>query len=445
MKLNILKRIRKNIGIILLFVFILSVVKISTYLTGTNLALNKTVTQSSFDSAGYEGSKIVDGLKDDSHEWYSWGRAKEWLQVDLGSTQSINKAIIYWGTGYASGYNLQGSSDGTNFTDIPGTIITGGKGGTKTINFIDVSYRYVRLYITTVPTGNYGHEVLEFKIYGTGKISANSHKYPNNVIYMPHGYFCNPQTDEFILSELSELQSYSFNYIMCNVGEFVESNGTMLSRNYTNSSGENMLVKWVNLAHANYPDMKIIAYVNGTQTLADNVRAHTNMVNVCEMLVNTFGCDGVHLDFEPLTDEDATYLSLMQKIKTGIGSNHLSVAGPVSEWTSSFITQVANSVDMICTMNYDMDSSRSAFIAAQKASIIKYSGAMEGTTCQLMPLQAAYTSTDIHNSAVENIKNTSAAIDQAINKGANVYGSGVWWWYEMTAADKKNWATKWVR
>ncbi|PRR81695.1 discoidin domain-containing protein [Clostridium vincentii] len=436
---------RKIIGFILSFIFILNTVEISAYSAETNLALNKTVTQSSVDSIGYEGSKTVDGSKDDSHEWYSWGRAKEWLKIDLGSTHSINKAVIYWGAGYASGYKLQGSSDGTKFTDIPGTIITKGTGGTITINFTDISYRYVRLYTTTVPTSNYGHEVLEFEIYGAGETPAGNHNYPNNVIYMPHGFFCTQKTDAFILSALNEVQSYSFNYVMCNVGSFVESDGTMPSSNYTDSIGNNMLVKWVKLVHAKNPDIKIIAYVNGTQTLADNVTAHTNMVNVCEMLVNTFGCDGVHLNFEPLSHEDAIFLSLMKKIKTRIGNKHLSVAGPVSEWTSPFITQVANSVDMICTMNYDMNCSKSDFLSDVKASVIKYSKAMKGTNCQLIPLQAAYSSTSIHNIAVENIENTSVAIDQSVTEGSNIYGSGIWWWYEMTAADKKNWTTKWVR
>ena len=155
------------VSAILAFTLIGTAFPSSVLAVNTNLAFGKKVTVSSFDSPGYEGSKIVDGIINDRHEWYSWDRKNEWACIDLGTTQSINSVKIYWGAGYAKTYRMQGSNNGTTFNDIPGASVSQGIGGIVILNFSAVTYRYIRLYTTSVPVGSYGNEIMEMEIYSS--------------------------------------------------------------------------------------------------------------------------------------------------------------------------------------------------------------------------------------------------------------------------------------
>src|SRR5690554_868462 len=175
--------------------------------------------------------------------------------------------------------------------------------------------------------------------------------HPNNIIYLPHGYFCTAKTDDFIQSEVNALAFLSFNYQMCNLAAF-DSDGTMNPDNYC------QLEHWIQVSRQTDPGQKIIGYVNGTLDMINNPSIHQNMVDFCGYLVTTMGCDGIHLDFEPMPMDNPNYLLFMQMVRNRIGTAHLSVAAPMSNWTSGFINQVSGVVDMICIMCYDTVSKK---------------------------------------------------------------------------------------
>ena len=130
--------------------------------TGTNLALNKTATASSIEGAGTPASAAVDG--NTGTRWSSQFSDPQWLQVDLGSTQSICEVVLNWETAAGKAYQIQTSNDGSTWTSIYST--TTGTGGTETLN-VSGSGRYIRMYGTARTTG-YGYSLWEFSVYGSG-------------------------------------------------------------------------------------------------------------------------------------------------------------------------------------------------------------------------------------------------------------------------------------
>ena len=155
----------------------------------TNLALNKTATASSLENAGDPASAAVDGNL--GTRWSSAFSDPQWLEVDLGSTQTICQVVLNWEAAYATAFQIQTSNDGSTWTSIYST--TTGTGGTQTLN-VTGSGRYIRMYGTTRAT-QYGYSLWEFQVYGTSSGGgggtgctgqSNTPNFgPNVVIYNP--------------------------------------------------------------------------------------------------------------------------------------------------------------------------------------------------------------------------------------------------------------------
>ena len=127
----------------------------------TLLSQGKTATASSTESAAYPASDAVDG--NTGTRWSSAFSDPQWLEVDLGSSASITQVVLQWEAAYATAFQIQTSSDGTNWTTIYST--TTGTGGTQTLNVTGTG-RYVRMYGTARATA-YGYSLWEFQVYGS--------------------------------------------------------------------------------------------------------------------------------------------------------------------------------------------------------------------------------------------------------------------------------------
>ncbi len=137
----------------------------------TNAALNKPATASSTENAGANGaSAAFDG--NTATRWSSVFTDPQWIQVDLGSVMSICKITLSWEAAYGKDFQLQASTDGTNW----GTVlkaVTGGTGGNQSFD-VSGSGRYVRMYGTARATG-YGYSLWEFQVFtGSGPSTSPS-------------------------------------------------------------------------------------------------------------------------------------------------------------------------------------------------------------------------------------------------------------------------------
>ncbi len=125
-----------------------------------NLALEKTATASSVESDDYAAKNAVDGKADT--RWSSSFNDDQWLQVDLGSPQKIEKITILWEPAYASEYKLQASDDGKEWKDL--VWVKDGKGGEETHTFSPVTTRYVRMLGIKRGT-EWGFSIFEFRVF----------------------------------------------------------------------------------------------------------------------------------------------------------------------------------------------------------------------------------------------------------------------------------------
>jgi hypothetical protein len=127
----------------------------------SNIALNKTTTASSTENAGFPAANATDG--NTGSRWSSAFSDPQWLEVDLGSAQSICKVVLNWENAYATGFQIQTSADGTTWTSIYST--TTGTGGIQTLN-VSGTGRYIRMNGTARAT-QYGYSLWEFQVFAS--------------------------------------------------------------------------------------------------------------------------------------------------------------------------------------------------------------------------------------------------------------------------------------
>ncbi|XID91506.1 discoidin domain-containing protein [Paenibacillaceae bacterium WGS1546] len=125
-----------------------------------NLAEGMPVAASSVRASDVAASNAVDGLL--STRWGSQYTDSEWIYVDLGLSQSIQRVDLHWEDAYGKEYQIRVSDDATNWTTIYST--TSGVGGIDRIAFEPVKARYVQMYGTKRGT-SYGYSLWEFKVY----------------------------------------------------------------------------------------------------------------------------------------------------------------------------------------------------------------------------------------------------------------------------------------
>ena len=126
----------------------------------TLLSQGKPATASSTENAGTPASAAVDG--NTGTRWSSAFSDPQWIQVDLGASSSISQVVLQWEAAYATAYQIQTSTDGTNWTTVYST--TTGTDGTQTLNVTGTG-RYVRVNGTARAT-QYGYSLWEFQVFG---------------------------------------------------------------------------------------------------------------------------------------------------------------------------------------------------------------------------------------------------------------------------------------
>ncbi len=127
-----------------------------------NAALGRPATASSTENATFPASAAVDG--NTGTRWSSAFSDPQWIQVDLGATQSVCQVVLTWEAAYATAFQIQVSANASTWTSIYST--TTGTGGTQTLA-VSGSGRYIRMYGTARATP-YGYSLWEFAVYTTG-------------------------------------------------------------------------------------------------------------------------------------------------------------------------------------------------------------------------------------------------------------------------------------
>jgi len=122
------------------------------------------VLASSTGGATFYAASAVDGSA--QSRWASTsGAGSQWLRVDLGAAQAVDRVRLVWAQAYATAYRIQVSADGVSWADI---YTTGsGDGGTDDLKQLHGSGRYLRVLATEPGTPD-GYSLWEMQAYGPG-------------------------------------------------------------------------------------------------------------------------------------------------------------------------------------------------------------------------------------------------------------------------------------
>jgi hypothetical protein len=118
----------------------------------------------------YPSGNVVDGNQ--ASYWESVNNAfPQWVQVDLGSTMSVNRVVLklpaHWGPRTQT-LSIQGSTDNVAFGDLSASAARTFSGtNVVTVTFTTASTRYVRVRVTA-NTGWPAGQLSELEVYGDG-------------------------------------------------------------------------------------------------------------------------------------------------------------------------------------------------------------------------------------------------------------------------------------
>ena len=126
-----------------------------------NLAYGKKAVASSSTGASKSASMVTDGGA--GSRWESAYSDPQWIYIDLGKEEKIEKTILKWEAACAKKYELQVSNDAQEWKTVYAN--KDGRGGTEQIELEPVTARYVKLAGISRAT-QFGYSLFEFEIYG---------------------------------------------------------------------------------------------------------------------------------------------------------------------------------------------------------------------------------------------------------------------------------------
>ncbi|MEW1644113.1 MULTISPECIES: discoidin domain-containing protein [unclassified Streptomyces] len=149
-----------------------------------NAAQGKTATASSTENAGTPASAAFDG--NTGTRWSSAASDPQWIQVDLGSSQSLCRIDLNWETAYGKSFQIQASADGQTWTTLKS--VTDGTAGSTSYD-VSGQGRYVRINGTTRGTV-YGYSLWEVAVHtgsggGSGPVQGGGDLGPNVIVVDP--------------------------------------------------------------------------------------------------------------------------------------------------------------------------------------------------------------------------------------------------------------------
>lgn len=128
-----------------------------------NLALNKTATASSNSNTAGNVTSPFTYQNYANTKWVSASSDPQWISIDLGEAQQINRVICKWSEGYAKSFIIQVSTDNTEWKDVYTTSV-GAPISVTDETFASTDARYVRIYCTTRGDNSKGNEIFDIMV-----------------------------------------------------------------------------------------------------------------------------------------------------------------------------------------------------------------------------------------------------------------------------------------
>jgi len=92
---------------------------------------------------------------------------QQYVKVDLGTSQTVNKVDFIWEAAFAKGYTIQTSTDDSNWTSVAN--VTNGDGTNDSVTFTNTTARYVRIVLNE--RGSFfAYSIWELSIYNNATL-----------------------------------------------------------------------------------------------------------------------------------------------------------------------------------------------------------------------------------------------------------------------------------
>ena len=290
--------------------------------------------------------------------------------------------------------------------------------------------------------------------------------------------------NEVMKDFIHQLQDYAINM------QFVDMGVHKPTGELVQSPEKDALVKkWIRSSREIAPDMKIMGTINANarQTIEISDQTIDKMVEDAVSMYKEYNFDGIQVDIEPFNVRNHPKLiQYLSKLRAAAGKDvHISIATTAlaKYLPNENIAEIAKYVDMINPMLYDVSGddegivySPEAFTEFWRENVLRYSEAIassDNPNVQLAPTMPAYDDKFYpgvpgwpdkdsgriyyHLHEYENILAAAKGLREAIDQGANVYGSGLFWWGTFTLAnydqrdsqdyakDRNWWLEEWVK
>ena len=301
-------------------------------------------------------------------------------------------------------------------------------------------------------------------------------KYQNSAFIDYNRYYSDTTNiDAKVIAYVKQLDTLGFSY------QYVDG-GLLTNDGHFEAGIQELMPKWISLTKATVPTQKVIFVINtenyelmlhptgGSTTFMDNFLSDLKI-----FIKNCPNIDGINLDIEslqPYFHDDLSYFSMLQKVRAVIGPNkELIVCAPIwtITWSNAYLSRLATVLDGYSVMLYDSGgnwtpaaNSVAEYVQLWKTTVQRYSDAVLGTKCQVVPIAPCYskraTSSGVvyHNPSIENIFNSVTGLNQALNAGAKIFGLSVFWYPNLIQTrldkdghdytqDKNWWITEWLK
>lgn len=220
--------------------------------------------------------------------------------------------------------------------------------------------------------------------------------------------------------------------------------------------------------HRAAPDISVQAWLGLPLTYVDleDDDVRTTVARFSAELIDDHGFDGVHLDPEPIRNDDAHVLQLLEDVRAALGAEPtLSIATrrlwpltPERErwvpgrwcWSALYYREIAARVDEIAVMVYDSALPLApAYRLWTKAQVIGLSRALEDAdTTLFIGVPTSEEQTRTHRPAAENVTSGLRGVTDGLNDARavphTVAGVALYPYWETDAAEWRTYARLWL-
>jgi hypothetical protein len=196
-----------------------------------------------------------------------------------------------------------------------------------------------------------------------------------NAVWLEHTWSGSLHTSAEYDQLAATLKARQITFVYAHVGP-LESNGTIPEDRAPYAQ------RFAAAMHARLPSLRVLAWIGQNEAASgnapenvvalENSSVRTHIALTATRFVKVYGFDGVHYDIEPIVNNDARFLDLLDETRTALpASAMISIAGQKwapnatiadwvhqsgradAWWTSYYYSRVAAYVDQIAVMTYN--------------------------------------------------------------------------------------------